>query len=271
MALVLMLLAILALTSPVAAQGQQEPFWKKWLRSPNSNVELGNERLRQQEHEDALAQYDLAARSLPGSGGVHLNRGLALLAGGDRAAARQALLLGTQPPAPRDVRADAHYNLGRAFYFEGDAAAAEDNHELAQKHFRESVGASKQTLRLRPGDRNAAWNLELALRRLREEEQKAKDQEDQQQDQDQDEKQDDQKQDDQKQDQQKQDDQKQDDQKQDQQKQDQQKQPPEPQPAPPPSEVDRALDALQDGEENLERLRARQRAARERRKPGKDW
>jgi hypothetical protein len=35
--------------------------------------------------------------------------------------------------------------------------------------------------------------------------------------------------------------------------------------------VEQALDALQNGEENLERMKARQRARRERRTPEKDW
>ncbi|MCA9616152.1 MAG: hypothetical protein KC586_25525, partial [Myxococcales bacterium] len=38
-----------------------------------------------------------------------------------------------------------------------------------------------------------------------------------------------------------------------------------------PGHVERVLDALQDDEQSLERVRARARAARERRQPSRDW
>jgi Ca-activated chloride channel family protein len=266
-----------------------------WLRSENAHVREGNELFKAGKGKDALAAYDRAARELPSEGGVHLNRGLALLKTGDLAAAREALRLATQPPAGKAVRADAYYDLGHVFYKEADASAGKNEHDAAQKAFREAADAFKQSLRLRPGDRKTAWNYELALRRIREQEQKQKEQQQkqdeqkqdqdpqkdqqQQQDQQQDQKQDPQKQDPQKQDPQQQDPQQQDPQKQDPQKQDPQQPQPQPQDDPQaepqepqvPRDVERALDALQEGEENLERLRAIQRAARERRVPEKDW
>jgi Ca-activated chloride channel family protein len=258
------------------------------LRSENGAVRAGNAKLKAGDAKAALGEYDRAARELPAEGGVHLNRGLALLKTGDLVAAREALRLATQPPASRAVRADAYYDLGNTFYKDADASAGKNEHEPAQQAFREAAEAFKQSLRLRPGDRNAAWNYELAIRRLREQEQKQKEQKQDEQKQDQ-QKQDQQKQDQQNQDQQKPDDQKQDQAQQDQQKQDQQKQDqqkpqqdqaqqqpqqdeaqakPEQQV---PREVERALDALEEGEDNLERLRAMRRAAQERRVPEKDW
>ena len=267
------------------------------LRSENGNVRAGNEKLTAKDAAGALEAHDRAARELPSEGGVHLNRGLALLAAKKPAEAREALKLAVQSKADPVARADAHYDLGLSFYGDADEAAGKDDHENAQKLFREAAESFKQSLRLRPGDRNTAWNYELALRRIREQEEKQKEKEDKekqdqkdqkkddqkkddQQNQDQDQKdqqnpdQDQQKQDQQKQDQQKQDEQKQDQQKQDQQKQDQQKQDQqeaEPQQAKPRSDAERALDALQDGEENLEKMKAQRRAARERRAPEKDW
>jgi hypothetical protein len=274
-----------------AAPGLAHAEAWSWLRSENRNVREGNERLQAGDTKAATAAYDKAARELPSEGGVHLDRGLALLKAGDLGKARDALRLGTQPPAAAPVRADAYYDLGIAFYKEADARAGENKHDEAQQLFREAADAFKQSLRLRPGDRNTGWNYELAARRIREqEEQQKKDDEKKKQEQQKDDqkkddqqkndqssdqqKQDQQKQDqaknDQKQDQQKQDQQKQDQQKQDQQKQDQPQQAQQ-QPEQARPEVDRALDALQDSEENLERMRALNRAARERRKPEKDW
>lgn len=307
------ILALACATAPAVARAD----FRDWLRSKNGNVERGNQKMAAGDAKAALAQYDKAARELPAEGGVHLDRGLALMQTGDVGGAREALHLATQPPASREVRADAYYNLGLGFYREGDALAGKGEHEEAQKLFRESADAFKQSLRLRPGNRDAAWNLELGARRIREQEekQKEKEKEDQQDKKDEDKKDEekkdedtqdpqdqgdkdqegkdgeqnqDPKQDQAKQDQQeseKQDQQK--SQKQDQQKsqkQDSQKPPtkPEPQPGEPqpkpeqqakpiPADVSHALDALQDSEENLERMKARMRAQQERRAPEKDW
>ncbi|MFI5308724.1 MAG: hypothetical protein ACHQ53_15310 [Polyangiales bacterium] len=251
---------------------------RSWLRTENGNVLEGNQKLAAGDGKSALAAYDRAARELPSEAGVHLDRGLALLKTGDLPAARQALELATRPPGSSAVRADAYYDLGVAFYKEADAKATEKNHEEAQKLFREASDAFKHGLRLRPRDRNGAWNFELATRRIHEQEEKQKQEQnkddqkknkdqnnDKNKDQNKDQK--DQPQD-QKQDQQKQDPQKQDQAKQDQQKQDQQKQNAEQKTRP---EVEQALDALQSGEQNLERLKAMNRAAQEQRKPEKDW
>ena len=280
------LLALVALAEPAVAQAEG---WS-WLRSENRSVREGNAKLVAGDAKGAIEAYDRAARQLPSDGGVQLDRGLALLKTGDLPKAREALRVATQPPAAGPVRADAYYDLGIAFYKEGDQLAGSNDHDQAQQRFREATEAFKSSLRLRPADRNTAWNYELAARRLREQEEQKKKQDAEKKKQDEQNK-DQQKQDQQKQDpnqqkqdqqqdqakndQQKQDQQKQDQQKQDQQKQDQQKQaqaeqqPESPQQARP--EVDRALDALQDGEENLERMRALKRAASERRKPEKDW
>lgn len=265
--------------SPGAAAA--EPW--SLLRSENRDVRAGNEKLAAKDAAGALEAYDRAARTLPSEGGVHLNRGLALLAAKKPAEAREALKLAVQSKAAAAARADAHYDLGLSFYGDADEAAGKEDHQSAQQLFREAAESFKQSLRLRPGDRNAAWNYELALRRIREqqdkqqekeqkEKQEQKDEQQQdQQNQDQQQKQDEQKQDEQKQDEQKQDEQEQKDQQQQDQQQQQDPQEPQPQQAQPRSDAERALDALQDGEENLEKMKAQRRAARERRAPEKDW
>ena len=287
-----------------------------FLRKENGSVRDGNEQLNRGDAKAALESYTRAARQLPDSAGVQLDRGLALLKQGDFGKAREALLAATQPAAPSDVRADAYEDLSLAFYREADGLAKQNKHDEAQKLFREALDAAKHSLRLRPGDPNTAWNLELAARRIREEEdkqkqedekkkqdQKDKDQKDQGQ-KDQDKSQDpnsDQNQQKADNDKKQQPDSQNDDQKdkpadkkqddaakkpdqapkpqdgqdkkretapaeQDPSQTDQQKQ----EQALPP-EAAQALDALEGGEENFERYRARQRAARERRAPEKDW
>jgi Ca-activated chloride channel family protein len=313
-------LLALAWTGPVAAELPQ------FLRKENAHVRDGNEALNRGDAKGALESYTRAARELPDSAGVQLDRGLALLKQGEFAKARESLLAATQPSAPSDLRADAYEDLALAFYREADGFAKQNKHEEAQKLFRESVDAAKRSLRLRPGDPNTAWNLELAARRIREEEAKQKQEDDKRK---QDEKNKDQDKDkdkdksqdpkDQKQDQKQDGDKNQDPNKPDSdkdknadkdqkpepssndkkdkpedkqpQKPDSQAKPEQPAPSPKPDpakqdepkegeappekalppEAAQALDALEGGEENFERYRARQRAARERRAPEKDW
>ncbi|MFW5877035.1 MAG: tetratricopeptide repeat protein, partial [Myxococcota bacterium] len=155
------------------------------FRSANGAVEEGNARMAEGEPEAALEAYDEAARELPSEPGVHLNRGIALLANGQLDRARDALSMATEPPASDAVRADAYYDLGLAFFRQGDAAAQQEEHEEAQRLFREAADAFKRSLRAKPGNRDAGWNLELALRRIEEQKEKEQDQQDQQDDQDQ--------------------------------------------------------------------------------------
>jgi Ca-activated chloride channel family protein len=291
------------------AHAELPPF----LRKQNSEVNNGNDALQKGDAKGALEAYNRAARTLPDAPGVQLDRGLALLKQGDNGKAREALLAATVPSAPTDVRADAYEDLALSFYREADGLAGQDKHADAQKLFREAVDAGKRSLHLRPRNPNAAWNLELAARRVREEEQKQKQQEEQdkekkkqddqqksdEQNKDQNQNDDSSNQDQPKQDQKQGDKKPEDDQqaKQDgkndkkgEQKPEPQKPPEQPknqdragnsQPegdkkeAPPeqalPREASQALDSLEDGEENFERYRARQRASRERRAPDKDW
>src|SRR5690349_14190982 len=138
----------------------------------NDEVQAGNERMGAHDAPGALGHYDQAVRALPNEPAVHLNRGLALLESGELDRAREALLLAAEPPASDELRADAYYDLGLAFYRQGDQAASqqEPDHREAQRLFREAADAFRRSLRIRPGNADAGWNLELALRRIREQE-----------------------------------------------------------------------------------------------------
>jgi tetratricopeptide (TPR) repeat protein len=151
------------------------------LRAPNPNVEKGNALMAEENHAEALSAYDEAARELPAERGIQLNRGLALLAQDLTEPAKEAFTAAADPSAPPEIRADAYYDLGVAFAREGDALSEEEDFEGATAHFREAADAFKRSLRARPGNRDAAWNLEYALERIREEEEKQKQAEEQQQ------------------------------------------------------------------------------------------
>ena len=95
------------------------------LRSENSNVRDGNEKLNRGDAKGALESYTLAARQLPEAPGVQLDRGLALLKSGDLAKARESFLSATTPSATPALRADAYENLALLSLLEGDDVSAQ--------------------------------------------------------------------------------------------------------------------------------------------------
>lgn len=273
------------------------------FRSESRDVRRGNEHLQKGQHAEALEAYETAATKLPKESGVQLNRGLALFASDKPDAAREAFKLATQGNASKEVRAQAYYDLGLTFLKQADDSAKTDKLEQAQSQLREAVDAFKSSLRNGPKNRDAAWNLELAKRRLVEVDKKQeekKQEEQKKKEEDEKKKQEEQNEDQQNQDQQNQDQQKPDEPKNEGDKQEEPNKPeqeqnkdgspkdpkpnePEQQPAPEPQEaqdsgekplpkpMQQALDSLANGEENLEKLRARMRAARQPRRVQKDW
>jgi len=276
------------------------------FRSQSSAIERGNEALRKGQNKEALEAYDEAARDLPNDPSVQLDRGLALMSLGKLPEAREAFRRAGAGNAPKEVRGPALYDLGLAFMQEADAAGKAEDLDGAHKLLEESVDAFRGSLRAQPGNKDAAWNLEIAKRRLVdvEKKQEEKKKQDDEQKKDEQKKQDDQNKD--------QDDEKKQDQQPDAGSPDRgdagtpnqndgrgepdagappqpepsrgkdaggpEPQEPEPRDEPPkandqglPEHMERALDALEAGEENLEKQRAKQRARSRPRRIEKDW
>jgi Ca-activated chloride channel family protein len=168
------------------------------------NVEEGNKQLAAGKADKALEAYDRASGALPEEPILHFDRGAALYQLGKYPEAQKEFMHATEGHDP-GLKADAYYNMGNSL--------------MKQERYKDALDAYKHTLTLRPEDRRAKWNLELALRRLREEQEK-KQQQQQQQQQQQDQK--DQKKDQQQKDQQQKDQQQKDQQQKDQQQKDQQ-------------------------------------------------
>ena len=247
------------------------PFLGAWspLERNNRAAESGNASLKSGKAEEALAAYDKAVTELPNDAGAHFNRGNALFALSRFEEASAEFLRASQTAAP-GLRPAAFYNLGNS-YFKNDK-------------YEDAIAAYRHSLALDPANSRAKWNLELALQKKKqadqkkEEEKKNQDKKDDKQDQDkkdQDKKDDKQK--DEKQDEkQKQDDKKQDEQQKQQEKQNEQAQQQQQQQdhqgdkAPDMREIDAVLDNLEHSPKDLEKMRARLRAVR-RAPPAKDW
>lgn len=260
------------------------------LQSPNHAVEAGNARMKAGKAEEALAEYDKAVKALPAEPGAHFNRGAALYSLSRFDEAANEFLRATEARTTA-LKAAAFYNLGNSY-------------EQAGKHD-DAMAAYRRALTLDPNDIRAKWNLELAQKRKKEEEQKKNQKpSDQNQDKDQqknDDKKDDQAKNDDKKDEQKEqkkdeqkdqnkkDEQAQKDQKNDEKKNEQKDQAqkeqkkeeqkkeqakneaqPKPDKGPDMKEIEAVLDSLERSPKDLEKERARLRAVR-RAPPSKDW
>jgi Ca-activated chloride channel family protein len=217
------------------------------------NVEEGNRLLEGGKAEEALRAYDRAAEALPDDPVVRFDRGAALYQLGKYPEAQREFQRAIEGEREGEgggrLKADATYNMGNALF--------------KQERYKDALDAYKRVLGMRPEDRRAKWNLELALRKLREQEQKKQPQPDDKGSQAKDQ---------QAKDQQAKDQQAKDQQAKDQQAKDQQKK--EQQAKEPPREIDKqdaeaVLDALERVEPTVQKDLARRRAGA--RRASKDW
>ncbi len=236
------------------------------LEKRDAEIEAGNAALKAGKAEDALAHYDRAVKKLPADAGAHYDRGAALYALSRFDEAGQEFLRATEAKEP-GLKESAFYNLGNALF--------------KKEKYKEAVAAYTRALGLRPDDKPAKWNLEIALKKQKEEEDKKKDQQDQNkkdqnkndqnqkqanQDQPKDQQKDQPK--DQKPEQNPEQKQAQNDQKKNDKPQDQKQ--PQPKPQDDKQQVEAVLDNLERSAKDLEKERARVRAVR-RAPPERDW
>lgn len=244
----------------------------------------GNEAYKKGNYEEALKQYDDALLLAPGDTALKMNKGSALyqLDKLDEAEAEYNTALAQKN---KKRQADAHYNLGNIQFKQGDGLnrsggqGAMDKYKSALQHYINALDLS-------PHHKDAKWNLELAQRRIKMQEQQQQQQQDKNQDnkdqqkQDKDSKQNQDKKDQQdKQDQEKQDQEKdkQDRQNQQEQKQDKdQEQQPKPEPQPNKDEVkkqeaQRIIEQYADDADTLNKPPKKKGAAIKMMKPEKDW
>jgi tetratricopeptide (TPR) repeat protein len=136
------------------------------LALPNFGIgafERGNRLYRQGKFADAATAYLDAIAHGKNTPEVHYNLGTALLQLGKYKEAEQHLK-GALTSVDPIFREKVYYNLGNRFLEE--ARGEPMRRDTAQKNalLDSAVVAYKQALRLQPPDRDAKWNLELALR-----------------------------------------------------------------------------------------------------------
>jgi Ca-activated chloride channel family protein len=134
------------------------------LWSHNRNVARGNELLAGGKAQEALAEYDAALKRLPDDPGVRFNRALALAELGQLDEAQKDLVRASESP-DAGLKARAHFNLGNAL--------------ARQEKWKEAIEAYTRALTVDPRYFDAKWNLEIARRKLKEQEEKKKKEEEQ--------------------------------------------------------------------------------------------
>ncbi|HEV2851722.1 MAG TPA: VWA domain-containing protein [Thermoanaerobaculia bacterium] len=132
------------------------PVWaERWLYNPRERTQKALEATAQGRPKQAVGPADTALRLAPNDPLVQYDAGTAHLGAGHAREAVDILEKAAKGAGP-ELSPTAHYNLGNARLAAGDAAGA--------------VEAYKHVLRAEPGNQNAKYNLEVALR----EEQKQK-------------------------------------------------------------------------------------------------
>ena len=142
--------------------------------------EEGNALFEKGEYEAALRRYLEAQQEGRARPELHFNAGDALYKQEKYAEAMQEMGRAADGTHP-DMSAAAHYNLGNALF--------------RQEKFQEAVGAYKKSLELKPDDIDAKINLELALEKLKQQQDQQNQNQDGQDEQDQQDKNQDQNQD----------------------------------------------------------------------------
>lgn len=124
------------------------------------DLERGNRLYREGRYAEAVEAYRAALGDGDASPILHYNLGTALLRLEEYDEAERHLRAALASIEP-DARERTHYNLGNRFL---QAARATADPEASALLLEAAVEAYKQALRLDPGDADAKWNLELALR-----------------------------------------------------------------------------------------------------------
>lgn len=116
-------------------------------------ISKGNQSYREGNYDEAAKHYRSAEIDRPGSPVAAYNLGTALVTGKDYEGALPKLgEAASKLTGPEQAK--AHYNIGNGFFGAGK--------------FEEAIGAYKKTLEVNPNDRDAKYNLELALKMLEE-------------------------------------------------------------------------------------------------------
>ncbi|MDR3012305.1 MAG: tetratricopeptide repeat protein [Chitinispirillales bacterium] len=119
-------------------------------------------------YEEALRLYDEALTIDPTDGKLRMNRGSALFRLNEFDEAEQSYLDALNAIPQNDIQtlADAHYNLGNIQFAQGEQLETTGGMASAREKFTQALENYINTLKLRPDDNDAKWNLQLAHQKI---------------------------------------------------------------------------------------------------------
>jgi len=118
------------------------------------------------QYEEALKLYDDALLLDPSNGKLKMNKGSAQYRLGDLDEAEKSYQDALSSQLNKKTAADAHYNLGNVRYKQAEKLESEGNAASARKKYSGALESYVNTLKLRPNDAEAKWNLQLAHQKI---------------------------------------------------------------------------------------------------------
>jgi len=144
----------------------------------NNTNKKANKLYSKGKYGEALKLYDDALLLDPSDGRLKMNSGSALYRLGELDEAENSYLDALPSLKDKKTRADAHYNLGNVQYKQGETLEAQGDAASARGKYSQALENYINTLKMRPNDKDAKWNLQLAHQKVN----LLKNQEDQSQD-----------------------------------------------------------------------------------------
>jgi len=118
------------------------------------------------QYEEALKLYDDALLLEPLNGKLKMNKGSTLYRLGELDEAEKSYQDALSSQLNKKTIADAHYNLGNVRYKQAEKLESEGNAASARKKYSGALESYVNTLKLRPNDMDAKWNLQLAHQKI---------------------------------------------------------------------------------------------------------
>ena len=118
------------------------------------------------QYEEALKLYDDALLLDPSNGKLKMNKGSALYRLEELDEAEKSYQDALASQLNKKTAADAHYNLGNIRYRQAEKLESAGAAASARKKYSGALESYVNTLKLRPKDMDAKWNLQLASRKI---------------------------------------------------------------------------------------------------------
>jgi tetratricopeptide (TPR) repeat protein len=125
-----------------------------------------NQLYKKGDYNEALKMYEDLAIESPSEPKIKMNKGSALLQIDSLDKAEESYNNAVTGLKDKKALADLYYNLGNVQYMQGEKLAAQQNQGASEK-YKTALENYIKSLDLRPHDRDAKWNLQLANAKMK--------------------------------------------------------------------------------------------------------